>query len=479
MRSLIEPTDGDIVLAEESQVIMPVRVLQVVGAVARESSRYALTSVLVETQRRIGKTDLVAIVATDGRRMVLVEMSSGLFDGNLSVQIPGDVAKAALKIAVKSDDDEPMITLHTDTLSHTNTLTVTTPSGDGVLTWRTAEDVLPFPPYRDIIPDWKKSIGIAAIGINPELLASTLKVVQKVAGAEQRTWVYLPEKADRPLGFEANDGGHVRVLAIVMPVKIDEWTEPPPKPAETMNDPKQPNLPLGGGEAWEQTPIESIGLKPKTCESLVNAGLTTVGKLADYTMVPNRRLSDIKGIGAGKVEEIDNALEKFWSQQKLAADKAAAAADTPAESGPAPDDTADGSTADADTSADGGATDIQDKSESVVREDMTVLVADFGTPGTAVDAVQLKVAPRRDGTWARAFDVYVGPEVSSSPNRLTEAWAGSHGTERAAALVMLVEVRDRLNELQPSKRGKARTHIDELLAKLAEAVTAYEAKAGA
>lgn len=46
-------------------------------------------------------------------------------------------------------------------------------------------------------------------------------------------------------------------------------------------------------------------------KSLAAAGLTTVGKLSDYTS-GDKRLIDLEGIGEGKAQQIEDALLEFW-----------------------------------------------------------------------------------------------------------------------------------------------------------------------
>ena len=59
------------------------------------------------------------------------------------------------------------------------------------------------------------------------------------------------------------------------------------------------------------TPIVELGL-PKGVESaLLEAGLSTVGEIASYTEKGND-LTDIKGIGVTKAEQIQNAMASVW-----------------------------------------------------------------------------------------------------------------------------------------------------------------------
>ena len=65
-------------------------------------------------------------------------------------------------------------------------------------------------------------------------------------------------------------------------------------------------------DAWQKTPLADLGLSPKILEAMEVARLRTVGELADYSR--QYMLTDIKGIGPAKAEEIEDALTKFWAE---------------------------------------------------------------------------------------------------------------------------------------------------------------------
>jgi DNA-directed RNA polymerase alpha subunit len=52
--------------------------------------------------------------------------------------------------------------------------------------------------------------------------------------------------------------------------------------------------------------------KPSVLAKLKDAGIETVGQLADYTK--EHDLSDIPGIGGASKEEIEAVLDPFWKQ---------------------------------------------------------------------------------------------------------------------------------------------------------------------
>ena len=52
-------------------------------------------------------------------------------------------------------------------------------------------------------------------------------------------------------------------------------------------------------------------------ERLAEAGIETIGGMLEFTKPGEggycKTLTDIKGIGTGKAEKIENALEEFWA----------------------------------------------------------------------------------------------------------------------------------------------------------------------
>lgn len=83
----------------------------------------------------------------------------------------------------------------------------------------------------------------------------------------------------------------------------------PPRPPTATSSATGVNAP---NAAWRFFPIDQLeGLPPGIIKALADAGLDTVGKLADYTK-SGQQLIDIKGIGEAKVEKIEKACEDFW-----------------------------------------------------------------------------------------------------------------------------------------------------------------------
>ena len=75
--------------------------------------------------------------------------------------------------------------------------------------------------------------------------------------------------------------------------------------------------PAPESEPWRDVPIADLGrfgLSPTIVAKLVDAGLGTIGSMADYT-ASEKRLTDLPGIGPGKAEKIEEAMLGFWASQ--------------------------------------------------------------------------------------------------------------------------------------------------------------------
>jgi hypothetical protein len=64
---------------------------------------------------------------------------------------------------------------------------------------------------------------------------------------------------------------------------------------------------------WRSVSITDLDIPAGTAKLLIEAGIDTIGKMADFTATPNQRLTDVKGIGQGKAERIENAMIAFWA----------------------------------------------------------------------------------------------------------------------------------------------------------------------
>lgn len=79
-------------------------------------------------------------------------------------------------------------------------------------------------------------------------------------------------------------------------------------------------------EAWRSVRLDTLDLPARVLTALAEASppIVTIGDHADYCKPRENgycpRLTDIKGIGKGAVDKIDDALESFWSTYRAAAD---------------------------------------------------------------------------------------------------------------------------------------------------------------
>lgn len=65
-------------------------------------------------------------------------------------------------------------------------------------------------------------------------------------------------------------------------------------------------------EAWRDDLISSLNLSTGTQAAMVDAGIKTIGDLSDWT-ASGKQLTDIPGIGEGKAEKINLALDAYWA----------------------------------------------------------------------------------------------------------------------------------------------------------------------
>lgn len=72
-----------------------------------------------------------------------------------------------------------------------------------------------------------------------------------------------------------------------------------------------------GDDAWRDFALcEKTDLPDSILKALKAAEIETVGQLTDYTSA-DKRLIDIKGIGQAKVEQIEEAMVKFWEEHAV------------------------------------------------------------------------------------------------------------------------------------------------------------------
>lgn len=70
-------------------------------------------------------------------------------------------------------------------------------------------------------------------------------------------------------------------------------------------------------EYWRGASLAEAGfdIDKKPGKQLVEAGLDTVGKIADWSS-SGKRLTDVTGIGEVAAEQVESTLEKFWASKR-------------------------------------------------------------------------------------------------------------------------------------------------------------------
>lgn len=94
-----------------------------------------------------------------------------------------------------------------------------------------------------------------------------------------------------------------------------------------------------GDAGWREASISVLhvehGLPSAVEAKLRDAGLDTIGRLADFTAADNR-LTDVPGIGPAKAEAVEDALAKFWAARQNFPPAPLGEAGNPAENADAP-----------------------------------------------------------------------------------------------------------------------------------------------
>lgn len=86
-----------------------------------------------------------------------------------------------------------------------------------------------------------------------------------------------------------------------------------PLKSQDSDKPAQP-----GEEVWRPADIGELGLTKAIETKLRDAGINTMGNLSDYTTPKGngycQRLTDIKGLGEGAIEKIEEATSAYWAK---------------------------------------------------------------------------------------------------------------------------------------------------------------------
>ena len=147
----------------------------------------------------------------------------------------------------------------------------------------------------------------ASPGIDPASLAQVLACHARVRATESRV-----EDCKESLKYAKSQ--HEEAVDSLMRAvgSLSSLSKPLPlfdQPAET-----EPSMSFAESDAWRSIPISDLGLTKAIAKRLADAGLSTVGKIADHTNA-GKRLTDVPGIGEGKAEQIADALERLWAER--------------------------------------------------------------------------------------------------------------------------------------------------------------------
>jgi len=66
-------------------------------------------------------------------------------------------------------------------------------------------------------------------------------------------------------------------------------------------------------DSWKSVTLDQLGLTGKLHESLTEAGLTTMGAIADWSS-SGKLLTDVPGIGEAKAAKIEEATARYWAE---------------------------------------------------------------------------------------------------------------------------------------------------------------------
>lgn len=128
---------------------------------------------------------------------------------------------------------------------------------------------------------------------------------------EKAAWLIAKEKAaDAKKSYDAAVDGLLRVIRHhTEGVKaLPLFDKPGPEPA--------PDEPAG----WRETPLSGLGLSDGILKALAEHAppILTLGHLTDFTNGRDNQLTDIKGIGEAKAEEIREVSLAFWEARREA-----------------------------------------------------------------------------------------------------------------------------------------------------------------
>jgi hypothetical protein len=200
---------------ETAEMDFPARMLLAAEVAASENTRYAFASVRMESHD--GKA---CAVATDGRRLAVVEWTKSAAPAGLEFYIPEAIALKAAKMAKRAaGDGEPMVKVIRT--GNARALRLFAGYAGVEIQWTEEEgDTRNFPPYRECIPQWSQSAGVGMCGATSDLAAEALDVCRAIVKCDG-VKMFIPTTPVMPMGFEATDEDGMTVLVVLMARKMD------------------------------------------------------------------------------------------------------------------------------------------------------------------------------------------------------------------------------------------------------------------
>lgn len=83
-------------------------------------------------------------------------------------------------------------------------------------------------------------------------------------------------------------------------------------PSRTVSADGMKEVAVSDADSWKSVRLDTFGLSQALLTKLADAGLETMGQVADYSSA-GKKLVDIKGIGAGAATKIEKAMDVFWA----------------------------------------------------------------------------------------------------------------------------------------------------------------------
>lgn len=150
--------------------------------------------------------------------------------------------------------------------------------------------------------------------LTPEQRIEALKHILELNGRIRRAGVVFADATDAAKAAKKHYEGLQKDLGLFI-AGLE-------KPMPLFDGKAESNGQAAEDGSWREEDIEAIGLEfglpASVASKLAEAGIVTLGQLADWT-ASGKELNDIPGIGDAKCESINAALERFWAARKIAA----------------------------------------------------------------------------------------------------------------------------------------------------------------